>query len=284
MPTEATTQPSDLTESDFRRIREVLLQHCGIALNESKRELVRARVAKELRATGLSTVGEYLDRVLADRGEGFTRFIDSLSTNLTSFFREADHFAHLTGTFLPPLLRARAAAGDRRLIAWSAACSSGEEAYTMAMVVQACIDTTFGRSSPPWDVRILATDISTRVLERAKLGEYDSGGASRIPAEMRERHLVALPNGRCRVRDELRASIRFRHLNLMDSWPFSGPFDFIFCRNVMIYFDSATQQRLVGRLAECLRPGGLLFTGHSESLTGVAHKMVHRGPSIYQRP
>lgn len=284
MQAHANPDLATLPEDAFRRVCEAVHRHCGITLNDSKRDLVRARIVREMRATGIASAEEYVARALGQGGEPFTRLIDALSTNLTSFYREGQHFEYLAGTFLPPLLRAREAAGDRRVVAWTAACSTGEEAYTITLVVRDAIEKTLGTSADTWDVRLLATDISTRVLEKARAGEYEAANAGRLPAELRKGLSCVPGKATLRVADHVRAAVRFRHLNLMEEWPFRGPFDFVFCRNVMIYFDLPTQRRLVSRLRDCLRPGGLLFSGLSESLTGVSHGMTHRGPSIYQKP
>jgi len=276
-----------LTDEEFTWIGQMVHKHCGINLHQGKKELVRARLAKRLRVGGFQTVKAYMDYVLADRsGAAFTELIDSLSTNLTSFYRESSHFDYLRDVFLPQLAERKLRTNNRIIRAWSSACSSGEEPYTMAITLLE----QFGSQAPngqPWDVRILATDISTRVLRLAETGIYDRKRVEPVPMPLKTKYLV--PN---RIEGEqvfqpsqaLRSIIRFRHLNLMDHWPFTGPFDIIFCRNVMIYFDKPTQQRLVNRFYDCLSPGGLLFTGHSESLTGVSHKMRYVQPTIYARP
>lgn len=274
-----------LNEAEFETIRKVVYEHCRISLSNDKIALVRARVSKQIRVGGFASVQEYLDHVLADqKSMAFTKFIDSISTNLTSFFRESQHFDYLCSTFLPPLLAKKKASGDNRLICWSAACSSGEEPYTLGMVLQ---ETLAKQTGPKADVRLLATDISTAVLATAAGGVYPESRMGGIPQNYRSKYFShhGQDGGEptYEVSDELRKMIRFRHLNLMDAWPFSGPFDFIFCRNVMIYFDKPTQQALVERFWNCLAPGGLLFTGHSESLTGVKHRFTHRRPSIYEK-
>ncbi|HVT81750.1 MAG TPA: protein-glutamate O-methyltransferase CheR [Phycisphaerae bacterium] len=295
-----------LSDADFRLITGMVYDHCGITLNESKRDLVQARLSKELRAGGYQTVEQYVRMLMADQtGARFTSLIDALSTNLTSFFREPEHFQYLTSTLVPGWVAARGNA-TRRIVAWSAACSSGEEPYTLGIALSEALvaaEQAAGRSgaavdsiSGPggWDVRILATDISTRVLGTAKAGIYPSSRLGGISPEHRQAYF-----GRCdpsflphrgrgkeevfQVRPFLRSMIRFRHLNLMEGWPFSGPFDVIFCRNVMIYFDKPTQERLVNRFHDCLAPGGYLFTGHSESLTGIRHTFQYVKPTIYRR-
>ena len=272
-----------LTEAEFRQISNLVYRHCRINLHEGKRELVRARIVKRVRAGGFESVGHYLAHVLADRsGQEFPRLIDSLCTNLTGFFRERAHYGYLADRFLPALLAKKHKQGKGEVLAWSAGCSSGEEPYSLAMTL---LEATHGRGS--WDVRILATDISTRMLRVARAGIYPKGKAATIAPLLRAKHLVlGEPEGHAvvRVRPHVRDLVRFRYLNLMAHWPFRGPFDFIFCRNVMIYFDKPTQQDLVNRFWDRLRPGGLLFTGHSESLTGISHRFEYVQPTIYCRP
>jgi chemotaxis protein methyltransferase CheR len=277
------TETQLISEAEFRQISDLVYQHCRINLHDGKKELVRARLAKQMRNGGFSRMSDYLDHVLGDAsGEEFTLLIDSLSTNLTSFFRESAHFDHLKEKFLPALAARKRKQGNQRILAWSAGCSSGEEPYSLAMLLNQELPAQEG-----WDVRMLATDISTRVLESAQRGQYPESRVQSIPPAMRAKHLeISRVDGNkiYTVNSFLRGMIRFRHLNLMDAWPFKGPFDFIFCRNVMIYFDKPTQEKLVGRYYEVLQPGGLLFTGHSESLTGVNHRFRYVEPTIYARP
>lgn len=272
-----------LSESEFRQISDLVYRHCRINLHEGKRELVRARIIKRVHAGGFDSVSRYLDHVLADRsGQEFPKLINSLCTNLTGFFREGAHYAYLEKQFLPALLAKRRKQDNNQILVWSAGCSSGEEPYSLAMTL---LEATDGPGS--WDVKILATDISTRMLQVAREGVYPKKRAATVAPLLRAKHLVPDQiDGQpvVRVNSQLRDLVRFRYLNLMEHWPFRGPFDFIFCRNVMIYFDKPTQQALVNRFWERLRPGGLLFTGHSESLTGIAHKFDYVQPTIYSRP
>lgn len=275
------TDPN-LSTSDFERLSRVIYDHCGITLKAEKMELVRARLAKRLRATGVSTYQQYIDTVLSNHdSEEFVKLIDAISTNLTSFFRESQHFDFLAQTHLPKVVRTNS--GTRRLRGWSAGCSSGEEPYTIAMVLNETLP-SLGASG--WDVKLLATDISTQVLDRARTGIYDEERARTIPAAFRGKYFEPRKkDGETYIaaKPELRNLIVFNRLNLMEAWPFTGPFDFIFCRNVMIYFDKPTQERLVQRYYDMLAPGGVLFTGHSESLTGISHKFAFVQPTIYRK-
>jgi chemotaxis protein methyltransferase CheR len=284
-----TIENESLTNADFQRISDVVYRHCGINLHDGKMDLVRARMAKQYRAGRYPSMSAYVDHVLSNpQSEEFYDFIDSLSTNLTSFFREIGHFNYLTGQFLPDLFARRRSTG--RIRAWSAGCSTGEEPYSLALTLLDAAD-SFGPPSPggAWDIKLLATDISTRVLRKAKAGRYASDRVVSIPPKLISRYLSRLEGSRGSERvyemtPTVRDIISFRYLNLMEPWPFGGPFDFIFCRNVMIYFDKPTQQKLVGRYFQMLQSGGLLFTGHSESLTGIEHQFRYVQPTIYQKP
>lgn len=273
-------QDAHITHEDFERISELVYRHCGINLHEGKMELVRARIAKRLRVSGFDNARDYIDHVEADKsGESLTVLLDAMSTNLTSFFRERDHFDHLTSVFLPALAKRKKL---KRLRAWSAGCSSGEEPYTIAMTLLEF----FGQRSG-WDIKLLATDLSTQVLRHARAGIYSAQRVAAVPAELRNTYFDARKvdgDTVYAVSPELRQLISFNRLNLMGEWPFTGPFDFIFCRNVMIYFDNPTQERLVNRYYDMLESGGLLFTGHSESLTGINHRFKYVRPTIYAKP
>jgi chemotaxis protein methyltransferase CheR len=271
-----TSPELDLTERQFRHVRERLYALAGINLLPGKEGLVRARLGKRLRALGLATFEEYLDRVEGDAsGRELRAFIDALTTNKTSFFREPQHFDFLAARVLP----ACAEAGRARI--WSAGCSSGEEAYTIAMVMRETIPDV-----ERMDARVLATDISERVLARAREGVYEHELMRDVPVPLARKYFACVrqeaPRA-YRAGDALRALVRFARLNLMEAWPMRGPFDAIFCRNVMIYFDRPTQERLVGRFWELLAPGGHLFVGHSESLTALDHRFRYVQPAVYVR-
>jgi len=263
-----------IAEADFRAIAEMLREDAGIVLNSNKRELVFGRLSRRLRALGLADFAAYR-RLLegpggeAERGE----MINALTTNLTSFFREPHHFAYLADTVLPELLRSST---QRRLRIWSAACSSGEEPYSIAMVVHKAMA---GRG---WDARVLATDIDSNMVETARQGVYPADRASAIPAEFARARIRQADDTVC-MPDELKALITFNQLNLLDPWPMKGPFDVIFCRNVVIYFDKDTQRVLFDRMADILTPRGTLFIGHSETLFRVSDRFDSLGHTIYRR-
>lgn len=282
-----TVQNVVLTERDFRKISDLVYEHCGINLHAGKKELVRARLAKRLRCGNFKTFSDYMKHVMADStGKEFSILIDSLSTNLTSFFREGQHFEFLRERFLPSLMERKRAKRDFRIRAWSAGCSSGEESYSVAITL---LDAVQGQGR--WDIKILATDISTSVLEAAKTGIYDKQRVEPLSPIQRQRYFRTSHTTENQkvfeVNQNLRDIVIFKYLNLMGSWPIDtrrGGLDFIFCRNVMIYFDKPTQRRLVNRFWDLLSPGGILFTGHSESLTGIEHKFRYVQPTIYAKP
>jgi chemotaxis protein methyltransferase CheR len=272
-----------LSDEEFRQISDMVYKHCGITLHDGKKELVRARLSKWLRQGNFKTFKEYIHHVLEDRsGREFSTLIDSLSTNLTSFFREYQHFEFLMDKFLPALLERKRKKQDFRIRAWSAGCSSGEEPYSIAITLHEAV-----QGQGRWDIKLLATDISTRVLDIAKEGIYDKERVAAMPPQQKNKYLVPVTvNGgkQYQVVDNARQIIVFRYLNLMEDWPVKSALDFIFCRNVMIYFDKPTQQRLIGRFWNLLDSGGILFTGHSESLTGIEHKFQYVQPTIYRKP
>ncbi len=262
----------ELTATQFTRITSLLYDHAGIRMREGKEGLVRARLAKRLRRLGLPDFDAYLSFVESepDRRE-FAEMIDALTTNKTSFLREATHFDFLREQIFPTLT------GSIRI--WSAGCSSGEEPYTLAMLLNESFDANALR-----DARILATDISHRVLATAKAGAYPVESMSDVPAPWLQRYWTRKRDGARDVYEaqpSLKRMVHFAKLNLMEKWPMQGPFDAILCRNVMIYFDKGTQQRLVERYHALLKPGGHLFVGHSESLTGLAHRFRYVQPAVY---
>jgi chemotaxis protein methyltransferase CheR len=272
------TIDNELSEADYERISDLVYRHCGINLHEGKRDLVRARIFKRLRATESGSVVEYVKRMESDAtGQEFHHLIDAISTNLTSFFRENGHFTFLREKLLPDLVK-RKKSSSPRIRAWSAACSTGEEAYSLGMTLLDVLGSG-------WNTKLLATDISRTVLATAKAGRYDKNRLASVPGALKSRFFMPTDEKeKFQASAELSGIIQFSYLNLMDRWPFSGPFDFIFCRNVMIYFDKETQQRLIQRFWDCLASGGMLFTGHSESLTGVTHRFNYVQPTIYVKP
>jgi chemotaxis protein methyltransferase CheR len=277
--------PSAMTDREFELFRELVHRETGIALGPHKRTLLEARLTKRLRALRLpdfSAYHAYLRRQDVS-GEERVRFVNAVTTNETAFFREPAHFTHLTADWLPAHRALAGGTGQRRLRAWSAACSSGEEPYSIAMTL---LDGLAG--SAGWDVRILASDIDTDVLGRAAAGVYPAEAVARVPAPTLRRHFlrgVGAQHGLVRVRPEVRSLVTFRRINLLDeAWPIRTRFDLIFCRNVLMYFDRATQARLVARLERMLDAGGLLVLGHAENLLGLGSDMRRVTSTIYRHP
>jgi len=267
------------TDSDFARLRALVSQHTGIALTDTKRELVYSRLARRLRQLGLASFAPYCTRLEEGDAAELVQFVNAITTNLTAFFREGHHFDYLATTLLPELLRTKTA--SRRLRLWSAGCSTGEEPYSMAMVVREVL--------PPgssWDVKILATDIDSNVLATARQGIYRADQVQGVSLQRLRRWFskgIGANTGLVRISPVLQELITFRQLNLMPPWPMQGPFDVIFCRNVVIYFDKARQQALYERFAEVLGAQGHLFVGHSESLYNMTKRFTLIGKTIYRK-
>jgi chemotaxis protein methyltransferase CheR len=264
-----------LTHEEFQQIRDLAHERFGLDLKRGKEALVAARLGQKLRKQGFQTFQDYYRNVLADRtGEQLIELIDSLTTNHTSFLRESAHFDFLARAVNEEF---RAAPTVR---VWSAACSSGEEPYSIAM----CLDRAL-KASPAREFRILATDISTRVLGTAQKGIYPAARFNDVPEDWRRAYLLrgrGDSDGQYKVKPQLAARVEFARLNLIEPFPARAPFHVIFCRNVMMYFDKLTQQGIVQRLAQCLERGGYLFVGHSESLTGIEHDLEYVRPATYR--
>jgi len=266
---------ADLSRSQFNTIRAFLYQASGIKLADGKESLVKSRLMKRLRMLGLSSFDAYLEYLKTDSSECERRaLIESLTINNTSFFREPQHFAFLRERILPRLESA-----NRKIRIWSAGCSSGEEPYSIAIVLREALPDVDRR-----DVRILATDISTKILGEAREAIYEHYELKDVGPGLIKKYLTctcARPVRHYRVNENVRKMVRFAQLNLMADWPMKGPFDVIFCRNVMIYFEKPTQQWLVQRFWELLEPGGYLLLGHSESLMTSAHRLRYVQPATY---
>jgi len=265
------------SDADFRALAQVAYDYAGIALSDSKRNLLYSRLSRRLRHLGFDSFAEYREYLQGNRSE-IENFINSISTNHTKFFREAHHFEHLRAHVAVPFPQALRAGTARRLRIWSAGCSSGEEPYTIAVVLKREIPDI--RSQ---DVKILATDIDTEVLAKAAQGIFAVSATDDVPAAYRDFFRRDKDGRHVTIDSELRDAIAFRRLNLMDEWPFRGPFDAIFCRNVMIYFDGATKTRLIERFTRMIRPGGWLYIGHSESLIGAHPGLQSVGRTVYRR-
>jgi chemotaxis protein methyltransferase CheR len=264
------------TDRDFGQIAAMVKRDYGLHLEPAKKSLVYSRLARRLRARGLASFADYCRLLEQERGDERDRMLSALTTNVTQFFREAHHF-DLLGREVLPALVARARAGGRVRI-WSAGCSSGQEPYSIAAtVLEVCPD------AARLDLRILATDVDPEVLASARAGLYRADDLAGLLGSRQSRLFDETDCPKRAIRAELRALVSFRLLNLVGDWPMSGQFDVIFCRNVAIYFDKPTQERLWSRFADRLAPGGVLFIGHSERLTGpAADDFVSAGVTSYR--
>ncbi|MCU0590131.1 MAG: protein-glutamate O-methyltransferase CheR [Desulfobacterales bacterium] len=266
---------TDLKPQQVQRISELVYRAAGINLKQNKEALVRARLMKRLRCLGIHRVADYLDLIENDSGgEEIGCLIDVMTTNKTSFFREMEHFSFLRDSLLPQLTASR-------LRFWSAACSSGEEPYTLAIVLREHLAGIDAR-----DVRILATDISRGVLEKARQAVYPQAVVQEAPLPQYRKYFVSANHGRSgvvRIAAEAQKLVRLAYLNLMEPWPMKGGFQVIFCRNVMIYFDRPTQQTLIQRFWDILEDGGYLFVGHSEGLSAIKHRFRYVRPAVYRK-
>ena len=263
----------DFTKSDFERVRALIYQRAGISLADSKQEMVYSRLARRLRAIGINSFAQYLNDLEAGKlGEEWESFTNALTTNLTSFFREAHHF--------PLLAEHLKKLRDQPITIWCSAASTGEEPYSIAMT---CCE-AFNTLTPP--VQIIATDIDTNVLATASKGVYGIERIEKLEPERARRFLQrgkGEQDGMVRVRPELRQLITFRQLNLLaDNWALTGQFDVIFCRNVMIYFDKATQRKILSRFVPLMKDNALLFAGHSENFLYVSDALKLRGKTVYE--
>ncbi len=272
---------TSMTEKEFRRLSDFIHTEVGIKLPLSKKVMVEARLQKRLRLLGLSGYGPYYEFLFSPRGldEELVHLIDVITTNTTEFFREPRHFEVLSQDVLPAWRTAHGPARPFRL--WSAGCSTGEEPYTLAIVLS-----EYAQRANGFRFSIMATDISTRVLSLARNGVYPEERLDKLPLEIKRRYFLRSKDRSrklVRLMPELRKTIDFRRLNFMESFSFPEPLDTIFCRNVMIYFDRVTQEQLLTKFCLQLRSGGFLFIGHSESLTGMDLPLRQHAPTVYRK-
>jgi len=271
---------SDLKDVDYERISRLVYEQCGINLHEGKKELVKARLGKRLREGNFNSFAEYYRHVTTDDGTELISMINSLSTNLTYFFREESHFQKLRSIMKPMVDSSNHGVLPGKVQIWSAGCATGEEPYSIAMTVCESVNGLSG------GVKIIATDISTRVLKIAAKGIYGKERMNNVPPAMLKKYFqigFGTCDGQFLVKKGIRDMVEFSRFNLMDTPPPHHRFDVIFCRNVMIYFDKPTQEGLVRRFYQCLNRGGHLFVGHSESLTGLSHDLKYIEPSVYRK-
>jgi len=264
------------TDDDYRMIVDLIHRTSGIALGPNKFSMVYARLGRRLRELKLSRFEDYCELLNKDPGGAeVLAFTNAMTTNLTRFFREKHHFEHLAANVLPMAQRNNK---DRRLRIWSAGCSSGEEPYSIGMTLLDHFP-----DLPRWDVKVLATDLDTNMLAKGSRGHYGQDALQEVPRSVQDRHFQPHPDGSAVVKDRLRQLIAFKPLNLLHQWPMKGPFDAIFCRNVMIYFDNPTKTELVQRFASLLRPGGTLYVGHAETLLDLQSLYKLEGRTTYRR-
>ncbi|MCA1905582.1 MAG: protein-glutamate O-methyltransferase CheR [Desulfarculus sp.] len=259
--------PGQLTigDAEFDAIRRLVKSKTGISLGLHKRDLVVSRLARRLRILGLADFRAYVDLLDSDDGTEMVQMINRITTNKTDFFRERHHFDFLTKTLLPELVAEGEASGRLILRAWSAGCSSGEEPYSIAITLR-----EFFANRPGWDVKLLATDLDTSMLEKASRGEYESAALEPVPGPLINKYFERQGRGegsKYQVKPELRSLITFRKFNLMHpEYPIKVPLDFVFCRNVLIYFEQEDKLDILRKFHKVIKPGGYIFVGHSESL------------------
>jgi chemotaxis protein methyltransferase CheR len=267
----------DFTEQDFKRVQKIVYDFAGIDLNESKINLVYNRLAKRIRFLTLTSFSQYIDYVEAQGESEFIQLINSVTTNLTFFFRENHHFEYLAEQVIPSLLMSNAA--SRQIRIWSAGCSTGEEPYSIAMVLKENVPSG-------WDAQVIATDLDSSVVQVGLNGIYTIDRLKGVSQARQKRWFLkgsGSKEGDVKVKPDLQEIIKFDQLNLMDEWPIKDSIDVIFCRNVVIYFDKPTQSKLFNRYADRLPIGGHLFVGHSESLYKVCDRFELLGQTIYKK-
>lgn len=273
---------SDLSENEFLLFRKLVYDKCGINLHDGKKELVRARLGKRLREHKITKFKEYYQFLMEDEsGEELILMLDAISTNLTSFFREPKHFEFLSNQVIPGFVGANRGSSSQGLNVWSAGCSSGEEPYTLSICMR-----EYMTANRIFDYKILATDISTRVLGTAAAGVYTHNQVSSLSPQLLKRYFQKGQgkwHSHVRVKPDIRKAIEFKRFNLMDPFPKKEFYHVIFCRNVMIYFDKKVQESVVNKFYDALVEGGYLFIGHSESLMGTQHRFQYIQPTIYRK-
>jgi chemotaxis protein methyltransferase CheR len=266
---------TELNKKQFNKVSQLVYRLSGIKLGVGKEALVKARLVKRLRALGMGSFDEYLNHIENDEGgRELSRLIDVITTNKTGFFREIEHFNYLRENILPELKKPR-------IRFWSAACSSGEEPFSLAILLRNEVPNIDSR-----DVKILATDISTTMLEKASDPVFREEDLQDLPVSVLKKYFALMRKEwprTYRIKDNIRAMVKFAWLNLLGPWPMKRPFNIIFCRNVMIYFDKPTQQRLIKRFWHLLEPGGYLFVGHAEGLSSISHKFRYVRPATYRK-
>ncbi|KAA1157632.1 CheR family methyltransferase [Pseudoalteromonas fuliginea] len=263
------------TDRDFKEIADLVYNACGIVLGEHKREMVYSRLARRIRERNLVDFKSYLAFLKKNKDQEFDAFINAITTNLTSFFREIHHFEFIKSELIPVLLKTNK--HSKRVRFWSAGCSTGEEPYSLAMTLNAAFPSD-------WDVKILATDLDSNVLAKAQSGVYTAANVNGLSEQQLKRWFLKSKDGEAyKVKPKLQECIAFKRLNLLQEWPMKGPFDLILCRNVVIYFDKETKDQLFERYANILSEQGHLFLGHSESMGKEHSQYKNLGKTMYQK-
>lgn len=275
--------PMTLGDREFKLFRELIFEKSGINLHEGKKELLRTRLSARIRAKDLSSFKDYYELIVKDKTDSeLMGLLDAISTNLTSFFREVNHFHFLESDIIPEIIARGRDSNNKVLRCWSAGCSSGEEPYTIILSLL-----NNAEISDAWNIKMLATDLSLEMLEKATRAVYAEAKIKTVPKDMIKKYFVKgtkEKQGLYRVRQEISRLVQFKRFNLMTkTFPFRHKFDFIFCRNVMIYFDKPTQEILISKFYDSLTKGGYLLIGHSESLTGIQHQFKYVLPTIYRK-
>jgi len=280
-----TSAAKPMSQAEFSRFSEFIMGQCGIKMPPSKKIMLEARLQKRLRTLGISNFRAYYDHVLGEGGrDELVHMLDAVTTNKTDFFREPGHFHYLAQTILPECVeeREQSKGSNKPFVVWSAGCSTGEEPYTLAMVLS-----DFAGEHPAFRFSILATDISTKVLDRAKEAVYDAERLAAVPIAMKQKYLLRSKDRTkevVRIGPALRSTVQFKRLNLMEeAFSFSEPVDVIFCRNVIIYFDRKTQEQLIARFCKVLKTNGYLFLGHSESIHGFTLPLRRLTSTVYRK-
>jgi chemotaxis protein methyltransferase CheR len=269
----------EITNEEFERIRSFIKQKLGINLSNEKKSLIHSRLGAIIQEKGFDNFSQYFDYLLQDKADNaIIQFVDKITTNHTYFMRETDHFDYFRDTVLPYIYENHSQNNDLRL--WCAGCSSGEESYTLEMIIQ-----DFFQDKPAkWDTQILATDISSTILNKAIQGVYPSESLRNLPKRWINNYFRTFDTEHSIIRDEIKKLVIYRKYNLMEErFPFQKLFQTIFCRNVMIYFDSATRDRLVNKFYDATVAGGFLFIGHSESLNHMTTKYKYIKPAVYRK-
>ena len=266
------------TRNDFEYIRKLVYEVSGISLSDVKQDMVYSRLARRLRELSIPTFKQYCQFLETNQDIELTNAINAITTNLTHFFRENHHFDSLTKDILPNIVTNKPRGSRLRI--WSAGCSTGEEPYSIAMTVREAIP-----SIKQWDAKILATDLDSNCIQHCKAGVYDIKRLDPVEPKLVSKWFTKLPDNpkKAQVSSALASDITFKQLNLMDQWPIRGPFDIIFCRNVIIYFDKPTQQKLFQRFHSLLAPGGTLFLGHSEQLGAFQEHFESLGKTTFRK-